>query len=334
MKFYVTSQSNSGAFPIPNEGPWLSFFEKIMDSGHKIVSLEEDPDVIVFMNNHPQLLKKITREKSKAKKVLVLWEPIVTRPSNYGKYINKFDHIFSPSPLWISGEKVTYFLWPQGPKTRVNSLWVDWEKREDKILLFQSNKFSFTKGELYSLRRKVVKKCGDSLILYGVGWGNPIRITVELSKSLYRHLRFGKPTRFTFPKAIFVNPINNGGYSNDKMRLLGKSRYSLVIENSADYVSEKLFEAAVMGNIAIYVGPPLELFGIPKIAVQAGPSVESICDAIYKLRKNEFEVHQILLNLESYLNSENYSKMQNDRVLANLASSVISFVKEDGTSAS
>lgn len=70
MKFYVTSQSNSGPFVIPSEGPWLNFFEKILELEHRIVPPEENPDVFIFMNTSPQIVKKITREKMKAKKYL------------------------------------------------------------------------------------------------------------------------------------------------------------------------------------------------------------------------------------------------------------------------
>jgi hypothetical protein len=118
------------------------------------------------------------------------------------------------------------------------------------------------------------------------------------------------------------------------MELLGKTKYSLVIENSANYVSEKLFEAAVTGNVSIYVGPPLELFGIPKIAIQVQPNVESICKAIRTIRENDLEVHKVRENLEVFLSSKQYLEMQNDRVLANLAASVIEKVKEDEISVS
>lgn len=333
MKFYVTSQSNSKPFIVPNEGPWLSFFEKIVDSGHSIVSLEEQPDVVVFMNNHPRLLKKIKQEKWKAKNVLILWEPKVTSSENFNQYNHEFDHIFSPSPIWISGDKVQYFPWPQGPKTERNALSIDWKLREDKVLLFQSNKFSFTKGELYSLRREVVKKCDDLLFLYGKGWNDFRQTTIELSKSFVRQLRWGDRVDFAIPRSIFVNPSNYLGYTKEKMGLLGKTKYSLVIENSLDYVSEKLFEAAIMGNVVIYVGPPLERFGIPRIAIQVEPNVESIRKAICKIREDDVEVLEIRKNMDLFLRSKEYFEMQNDRVLAKLASSVIDKVEDDGKSA-
>lgn len=334
MKFYITDQSNSEPFKVPNEGPWLSFFEKFADLGHSIISLQENPDVIVFMNNHPRLLKKIKREKWGVKKVLVLWEPKIVRSSNFGKYIHEFDYVFSPSPLWISGKEISYFSWPQGPKVNGNFQLVDWKLREDRVLVFQSNKFSFARGELYSLRREVLQKCDDSLILYGKDWNNRRQTVIELVKSLLRQMRWGKLTDFSFPKKVFINSHNYGGYVNDKMELLGKTKYSLVIENSANYVSEKLFEAAVMGNVSIYVGPPLELFGIPKIAIQVQPNVESICKAIRTIRENDLEVRQVRENLEVFLNSKQYLEMQNDRVLANLATSIIEKVKEDEISVS
>ena len=94
MKYYITSQSDSEAFSIPKNGSWLKFFETIFAAGHEIVPLEECPDIIVFMNNHPNLLKRVARVNKTAIKILVLWEPKVTRACNFSENNSRdFDFI-------------------------------------------------------------------------------------------------------------------------------------------------------------------------------------------------------------------------------------------------
>jgi hypothetical protein len=45
------------------------------------------------------------------------------------------------------------------------------------------------------------------------------------------------------------------GKPADKHQIIQQYRYSLVVENSSDYCSEKLFDVVINGSIPIYVGP-------------------------------------------------------------------------------
>ena len=53
------------------------------------------------------------------------------------------------------------------------------------------------------------------------------------------------------------------GEPMDKHRIIQQYRYSLVVENSSDYCSEKLFDVVINGSIPIYVGPNLDNYEIP-----------------------------------------------------------------------
>lgn len=330
MKFFVTSQSSQHSFEVPESGPWLEFFRAISKSGHELVSVDDNPDVVVCMNNHPNLLNELNRKKYKPFKILVLWEPKVTRPSNFNKArIKEFNRIFSPSQLWLSGSNVEYFPWPQNSFELWKSRWIDWEERSNQILAFQSNKFSFTKGEMYSLRRKVVKELEEEIDLYGLGWGSGRYISLHLGKSAYNHLRWNGFKDLVIPRHCFVKHHKNLGFSTEKMKLLLASKFSLVVENSKDYVSEKLFESAVTGNIAIYIGPKLSNFGIPKIAIEARDDVNDIFEAIERAQTDDNLVGQIRETMFNYLSSDHFYAMQNDLVLKNLADRIINVAKEE-----
>jgi hypothetical protein len=57
-----------------------------------------------------------------------------------------------------------------------------------------------------------------------------------------------------------------------------------VIENSPDYVSEKLFDVLVHGVVPLYVGPPLEEFGIPSsLVVQCGMDPQQVVENVMGL---------------------------------------------------
>lgn len=179
--------------------------------------MEECPDIIVFMNNHPNLLKRVARVNKTAIKILVLWEPKVTRACNFSENNSRdFDFIFSPSPRWISGDNVEYFPWPQGSGEDWKSDWVKWQERSNKMLVFQSNKFSFTKGELYSLRRMVIKGCSEQIDLYGSGWGDSRKTLLQMSKAAYSHIKWNGLRELTLPRDCFFKPLNYKGYATEK----------------------------------------------------------------------------------------------------------------------
>jgi hypothetical protein len=54
-----------------------------------------------------------------------------------------------------------------------------------------------------------------------------------------------------------------------------------VIENSGEYMSEKLFDSLFAGTFPIYVGPNPVDFGIPEfVAIHSNPDIDSIMNAI------------------------------------------------------
>ena len=83
---------------------------------------------------------------------------------------------------------------------------------------------------------------------------------------------------------------NYKGLSEDKFRTMENYRISVVIENSADYVSEKLFDSVSSGAITIYVGPELEKYGLSGgSAIQTKASVEEIIKVVRNLQSKTIE---------------------------------------------
>jgi hypothetical protein len=76
------------------------------------------------------------------------------------------------------------------------------------------------------------------------------------------------------------------GAPGDKQKTLKQFRYSLVIENSSEFLSEKLFDAFFAGCIPIYVGPDVKDYGIPSsLVVSVGSDLSSIRNGILEAKK-------------------------------------------------
>ena len=84
---------------------------------------------------------------------------------------------------------------------------------------------------------------------------------------------------------------------------MGEYRTALVIENSINYVSEKIFDAFLAGCIPVYVGPELDQYEIPKnLYIQAKPNYESVITAMSKAQEINF--NKWINDLENWLRSD------------------------------
>ena len=115
--------------------------------------------------------------------------------------------------------------------------------KKSRCLLMQSNKASKVAGELYSLRREIIRyyeKRGDELLdLYGYGWNSP-------------------DTQHLGPSEPFYTPIYKG-LAGDKWETFAEYEFIFCIQNAipaGDYECD-IFMAIVTGAVPIYL-PPLD----------------------------------------------------------------------------
>lgn len=319
MKIAICDHAKDSDFFPDSSSPWNGFFEALRDGGHTVVSIHSSPDIFISMNHHESLQKKMMDINPKLRSFLVLWEPEVTRPSNFNRGIEgKYEFIFTPSRKWISGSNIVDFKWPQGGPQGYCFDKGDWESRSRKIAIVLSNKYSFVKGELYSFRRKVIGSFRDEIVVFGLNWESRGKMFIQLAKSFLLARRFYSLAEMKIPESIFTKPRIYCGSPSDKKVCLRKFRYSLVIENSIDYVSEKLFESLASGNLVLYVGPPLQEFGIPKVAIECKPNIKDVAHAIQRLRYDEDYCINLLQTASDFMNHEEYSKFRNELVLKEL----------------
>ncbi|MEJ1230373.1 MAG: hypothetical protein WDM88_06715 [Galbitalea sp.] len=144
-------------------------------------------------------------------------------------------------------------------------------------VLINANKLSMVRGSLYGLRRRIIEafsREGLPLILAGSNWARPAR---ELPRENARALAYAIVNHELVDLTEWAGALPLGGsvdyvgIVDDKEALMAQAEFAVVVENSATYISEKLFDAVIAGCVPLYVGPALSSLGIPDgVAVQLG----------------------------------------------------------------
>jgi hypothetical protein len=161
---------------------------------------------------------------------------------------------------------------------------------------------SFIKGEMYSLRRKAIKSLGN-LDLFGTQWDSKFASRLIIAfKSFAQAVLSLKIPRLSGLDLWFQDYPKSKGPVDDKLKTMSEYRYALVIENSAEYMSEKLMESLFAGCIPIYVGPDPEEFGIPKeLVILAQPNLHAIQEAL--LEAEGWNMNEFHARLGAFLGS-------------------------------
>jgi hypothetical protein len=186
------------------------------------------------------------------------------------------------SPL-VSNSRMN---WPQRwTLEHLESPKIAGSERIDRFVIINANKMSFVEGELYSLRRLAAQKSSD-IDVWGFDWDMPwFRRATKAFEELLIPLKHGFGIKPAAIKGWFKKPLSFKGTSKDKLSTLATYKYSLVIENSSEYMSEKLFDSLFSGTLPIYVGPNPVDFGMPEfVAIHSSPDLESVMKAIDQAR--------------------------------------------------
>jgi hypothetical protein len=277
---------NSGTTTKPDEKSFAGFVESLGRSTPE----GGETGVYVFLDFDNDPSEKLPKSASRAPAVLVRQEPKVVRPQNFrADYLEHMSMVIdvgrSPS---ASKSRIN---WPQRwTLEHLESPKIASGERINRFAIINANKMSFVDGELYSLRRLMAQKSSD-IDVWGFDWNMPwFRRATKAFEELMIPLKHGFGIK---PAAIvgwFKSPLSFKGTSDDKLSTLGTYKYSLVIENSIEYMSEKLFDSLFAGTLPIYVGPNPVEFGMPDfVAVHASPDIDSIMKAIDQARTIDLE---------------------------------------------
>lgn len=255
------------------------------------VGLEEsntlESDLVIFVNYNRKFLKKVRNHNSKL--VLIRLEPKAVLPIQYKKRIEKkFDLVISPGRQIEKGSNVKFIEWPYkfdiNPSTPssesidIKSViekvisegyfeFKNWKLRKHKMVMVTANKVSPTSHSNYKLRRELATSLPkNNLEVYGALW-NSKKLTafVNRTRVLIYTLRSGYlPNLREIYGDIFLRYKNYISEPENKHDVLKNFCFSLVIENTPDYCSEKIFDAMINGTIPIYIGPKHNAINLPE----------------------------------------------------------------------
>ncbi len=262
------------------------------NAGFQICETADKSEAIVFIEFDEKIASKAP---ANLPMILIRNEPEIVWPQNFkSKQLNKVRNFIDVGRMNEFNEK--FVPWPQN-WDQVDSQILPVDKRVERVAVINGNRLSFIKGEQYSFRRECIYKISD-LDLFGDSWDiNLARKIYLLIAELYISLKNKYLPNFPSAKFWFRKPKNYLGSPESKFQTLNKYRYSLVIENSLDYMSEKLFDVLLARTIPIYVGPNIELFDIPKnLVVQVESNLNAIEEGIDVAKRVDYSAWSTELN--------------------------------------
>jgi hypothetical protein len=241
------------------------------------------PSSLIFLLKHGIRPSKV---------VLVLTEQPVANPRGW-KYLPIYKHFFPKILTWDTellkkGKPFIPYKVPVGfdpkdyPQYRAS-------KKKGLSLMIHSNQTSNTKGELYTLRRKIIKyfeKRGDNLLdLYGHRWNT--------DKS---HSPF------------FTNIYK--GLASDKNNTFSEYYFSFCIENSVNpgMYEYDIFISMATGTVPIFMPPPDFENTLPKDTFINFNDYPNWDDLVKKMQSliNTSEYEAYLERGWKFINSEKY----------------------------
>ena len=262
----------------------LSFLEQ-EDSGQPsilptnmqvISSPAEEPDLLICVDVDRSALRLARLMQSKSiRTVLVVSEPTVVVPLNScPKALKFFDAVLE---VGRPGRR-PLLPWPQPPIVEPATIM---KSNSGKAILIQSRKYSFVKGQLYSLRVRLAAS-DKRIFVVGRGWSESVyKTSARLFIELFRAMRSGVAIDWQTFLTGYKKPLNSLGPAESKRTAMEEFKVAVVIENSQEYMSEKLFDAFVSGSIPVYVGPDLTDFGIPStLYVRVDANLDSLKQGI------------------------------------------------------
>ena len=285
-------------------GSHLTFREMLISDQLPEAASVTEADVVIFCEYLEEDLDLIEGFGLPInRRVILLMEPSVVLPLNFSQDLKaSFGHVIEVGRPGKLNEDV--ILWPQYWR-KISDIGRNREKA--KIVMVAGNKISFVPGELYSLRREVAHQ-SSNIALYGTEWDMKFGVRVKkLLVEAFAAFRAGHTPELRSIRFWFTSLDSWCGRSADKNKTLENYMFSLVIENSAEFLSEKLFDSFFAGCIPIYVGPDISKFGIPStLVVTASPDTASIINAIETAQNMDYP--RWFAELEMWLNDEQTKK--------------------------
>jgi hypothetical protein len=281
---------------------WKPFPNILEEFGVEVVCIENVGSLHHFEIDHQIKAKDLGSDLIPVNRTLVRLEPKCVNPTQYRKSIEKlYENIIVVSPLQKS--QANQIVWESGYLPNSTDLlkklnWCRSIVKKPGICFVNQNKFSFIKGELYTLRRRAINEFlakGFAFDLAGGDWDRSKMWDLKSRLSCFKNTLINY--RFMTLKGFLTwidikNPnLNYHGKVLDSVEFMANFRFALIIENEASYVSEKLLNAIIAGCVPIYCGPNLSEFGLPEgMAIETGLNIDMMVRRFQSISHSELEM--------------------------------------------
>lgn len=159
---------------------------------------------------------------------------------------------------------------------------INWSRSEVPVLV-QADKLSMARGELYSLRRRVI----DNLpcTVFGPGWDRAIKSRISIFLKALVVAMLSHSLSLSAASGWFRKRSKVDIGVADKSLAISRHHVAIVIENDISKLTEKIYDALYAGCVPVFVGPDLQEHVIPsELYFRSDPSLEAIATAIEKAK--------------------------------------------------
>ena len=281
--------------------------------------LNKQVDLLVCMDLDHDSLRYVRKAKSiGVRTCLVASEPTVVVPQYSKKHILKqFDKTIFVGRAFQSEQ----FKWPQ-TWTHLRTT----THRRNNAVIINADKWSFVEGQNYWLRA-AISTLDSRVVIYGPGWARTgVERLAHRLFELVRTLYYRTTPSFVGLRYALADPINYMGTVENKVDVMSQYKVALVIENSSELLTEKLFDAWFAGCIPVYVGPSIADFGLPAdLVVTCGSGTlfglqEGIEEALTKDHQKHLKI------LGEFLDSQAANEWRAEKALSEVLRSLDEFI--------
>lgn len=220
------------------------------------------------------------KPKSKKNYLVVIEPPILIKENHKIKRLDEFDKVFTWNDDLVNNKNIYKyqlshdFLFIENPSI----------KYPRGYCMITSNKKSNKKNENYSFRNEIIKyyeSSNEKFDLFGNGWE--------------KHTSSNRYINYIFKNLKARPPMSYEGSIVNKHLAASNYDFQFAIENSKNingYISEKLFDCFLSGNVPIYSGAKNILKYIPKetfINLDKFDSLQKAHDFISSLDQKKIE---------------------------------------------
>jgi hypothetical protein len=292
------------------------------------VSTKDSAQVLLMMDhNKNELSSFLESGGDKSRAILIRTEPRCIRPDQYKSEVtDKYGLVLTFGNVH---KNYLQLLWPyeinSDPCNPAESILPkqlilgdkefelkedQWAKRMKFLVLIAANKVSPVRDNNYRLRRKLARSASRShLELYGSMWNYniPERAKHRLAVFVNSLKRGVAPSVREIWGGMLTYYPSNCGKIIDKHQTLQSFKFSLVVENSDEVLTEKLFDSIMNGTIPIYWGPKTLSKKLETCVIRTETlDVKELCSYLEQL-DSDF-VREKFIAMTQFLNSSEFSE--------------------------